>query len=164
MLFRSVGFQTNAKVSGADDHARGVIENALKKAFAPEFLNRIDDVIMFNSLSKENIHKIIDVELVHLYKRLAELGYKIQLSEEAKDFLSDKGYDSNYGARPLKRAIQKYLEDPLAEEIIKSELHEGDTIDVTCEKDAVALKINVIKANTPPPPAKSGSSRKKKEE
>lgn len=158
-----VGFQTTAKTTGADDHARGVIENALKKAFAPEFLNRIDDVIMFNSLSKENIHKIIDVELVHLYKRLAELGYKIQMSDEAKDFLSDKGFDSNYGARPLKRAIQKYLEDPLAEEIIKSELHEGDTIDVTCEKDAVALKINVIKANTPPP-AKSGSSRKKKDE
>lgn len=159
-----VGFQTTAKMTGADDHARGVIENALKKAFAPEFLNRIDDVIMFNSLSKEDIHKIIDVELVHLYKRLNELGYKIQLSEEAKDFLSDKGFDANYGARPLKRAIQKYLEDPLAEEIIKSELSEGDTIDVTCEKDAVALKINVIKANTPPPPAKSGSSRKKKDE
>ena len=104
-----------------------------------------------------------DVELVHLYKRLAELGYKIQLSEEAKDFLSDKGYDSNYGARPLKRAIQKYLEDPLAEEIIKSEMVEGDTIQVDLDKEKSELKISVIKATTPPPPAKTGG-RKKKEE
>ncbi len=159
-----VGFQTNAKTSGADDHTRGVIENALKKAFAPEFLNRIDDVVMFNSLTKEHIHKIIDVELVHLYKRLNELGYKIQLSEDAKDFISEKGFDVNYGARPLKRAIQKFLEDPLAEEIIKSELTEGDTIDVGFDKESGTLKITVIKPNTPPPPAKSGSSRKKKDE
>ncbi len=162
-----VGFQTSAKVSAVDDHARGVIENALKKAFAPEFLNRIDDVVMFNSLSKEDIHKIIDVELAHLYSRLNELGYKIQLNEDAKDFLSERGYDVNYGARPLKRAIQKFLEDPLAEEIINSELNEGDSIDVKYEKDATELKITIIKANTPPPtppPAKSGTSRKKKEE
>jgi ATP-dependent Clp protease ATP-binding subunit ClpC len=160
---QGVGFQTTAKMSGADDHTRGVIENALKKAFAPEFLNRIDDVVMFNSLDKEHIHKIIDVELVHLYKRIIELGYKLQLSTEAKDFISDKGFDANYGARPLKRAIQKYLEDPLAEEIIKAELVEGDTIDVQFDKETSTLKIAVIKA-TVPPPAKSGSGRKKKDD
>ena len=167
---QGVGFQTNAKLTGADDHTRGVIENALKKAFAPEFLNRIDDVVMFNSLDKEHIHKIIDVELVHLYKRLFELGYKIELSTDAKDFIAEKGFDVNYGARPLKRAIQKYLEDPLAEEIIKAELGEGDTIVVDFEKETSTLKISVVKANIPlpppptPPAAKTGTSRKKKEE
>jgi ATP-dependent Clp protease ATP-binding subunit ClpC len=160
---QGVGFATNAKVTGADDHSRGVIENALKKAFAPEFLNRIDDVVMFNALDKEHIHKIIDVELQHLYKRIAELGYKLQLSTDAKDFIADKGYDANYGARPLKRAIQKYLEDALAEEIIKSEMSEGDIIDVQFEKETSTLKIAITKA-TAPPPAKSGSGRKKKEE
>jgi ATP-dependent Clp protease ATP-binding subunit ClpC len=159
---QGVGFQTTSKSSQADEHARGVVENALKKAFAPEFLNRIDDVVMFNSLSKEDIHKIIDVELVHLYKRVQELGFKIVLSEDAKDFIADKGFDQNYGARPLKRAIQKYLEDPLAEEIIKSEISEGDTIDVTFDKDKSELKIAVVKAAAPPP-AKSGSGRKKKD-
>jgi ATP-dependent Clp protease ATP-binding subunit ClpC len=164
---QGVGFQTSAKVTGADDHSKGVIESALKKAFAPEFLNRIDDVVMFNSLTKEHIHKIIDVELVHLYKRIAELGFKLELSTEAKDYISDKGFDSNYGARPLKRAIQKYLEDPLAEEIIKAELLPGDTIVVNFDKESNNLKIAVVKANTPPalpPPAKSASTRKKKEE
>src|SRR5262249_17941436 len=121
---QGVGFSTNAKAAAFGEHSKGVIENALKKAFAPEFLNRIDDVVMFNSLTKEHIFKIIDVELVHLYKRITELGYKIKLSDEAKDFISEKGYDVNFGARPLKRAIQKYLEDPMAEEIIKSEMSE----------------------------------------
>ncbi len=158
---QGVGFQTTAKSSQADEHSRGIIENALKKAFAPEFLNRIDDVVMFNSLEKEHIHKIIDVELVHLYKRIAELGYKINLTAEAKDFIADHGYDQNYGARPLKRAIQKYLEDPLAEEIIKSELAEGDTIHVGLNKEKQELTITVQKASSTPP-AKSGSGRKKK--
>ena len=160
---QGVGFATAAKASSSEEYSKGVIENALKKAFAPEFLNRIDDVVMFNSLTKENIHKIIDVELVHLYKRITELGYKIKLSDEAKDYISDKGFDANFGARPLKRAIQKYLEDPMAEEIIKSEMSEGDTIQVDFEKDKPELKITVIKAATPPPPAKTGG-RKKKEE
>jgi ATP-dependent Clp protease ATP-binding subunit ClpC len=160
-----VGFATASKTNQSDEHARGVIENALKKAFAPEFLNRIDDVIMFNQLTKENIHKIIDVELLHLYKRINELGYQLTLTEEAKDYIADRGYDVNYGARPLKRAIQKHLEDPLAEEIIKAELTEGDVIEVSLEKESGNLKINVVKPNaTPPPTTKSGSSRKKKEE
>lgn len=160
---QGVGFQTSSKTAQADDHSRGIIESALKKAFAPEFLNRIDDVIMFNQLEKEHIHKIIDIELIHLYKRIAELGYKIQLSDEAKDFIADRGYDSNYGARPLKRAIQKYLEDPLAEEIIKSNLVEGDILQVNLNKETKVLDLEVIKATPPtPPPAKTGTGRKKK--
>lgn len=152
---QGVGFATTSKTNQADEHARGVIENSLKKAFAPEFLNRIDDVVIFNGLSQEDIFKIIDLELEHLYKRVNELGYKVKLSEEAKEFLTDKGYDSNFGARPLKRAIQKYVEDPMAEEIIKGELNEGDTLEVIKDPDAEALKISVIK---PPKP------KKKKEE
>ena len=167
---QGVGFSTLSKLTGAEDHSKGVIESALKKAFAPEFLNRIDDVVLFNSLSKEHIHKIIDVELLHLYKRVEELGYKLTLTTEAKDFISEKGYDVSFGARPLKRAIQKFLEDPLAEEIIKAELVEGDTIEVIFDKESTSLKISVVKAEaapapTPtPPPAKASSSRKKKEE
>ncbi|TAH44015.1 MAG: ATP-dependent Clp protease ATP-binding subunit [Bacteroidetes bacterium] len=162
---QGVGFSTSTKVSQADEHSRGVIESALKKAFAPEFLNRIDDVVMFNSLEKEHIHKIIDIELTKLYGRLTELGYKIDLSSEAKDFIADHGYDHNYGARPLKRAIQKYLEDPLAEEIIKTELGEGDTLMVNLDKEKSELIITVQKAMSNPPatpPTKSGSGRKKK--
>jgi ATP-dependent Clp protease ATP-binding subunit ClpC len=115
-----VGFATGAKQDLSGDHAKGVIENALKKAFAPEFLNRIDDVVMFNSLSREDIHKIIDIELDKLYGRVSQLGYTINITDKAKDFIVDKGFDQAYGARPLKRAIQKFIEDPLAEEIIKS--------------------------------------------
>jgi ATP-dependent Clp protease ATP-binding subunit ClpC len=141
-----VGFNTSARMASAETSARGVIENALKKAFAPEFLNRIDDVIMFNQLGREHIHQIIDIELKNLYKRLEELGYKIKVSEDAKDFISDKGYDSNFGARPLKRAIQKYLEDPLAEEIIKNKLSEGDTIDIGFDKEKQEVTIAIQKA------------------
>lgn len=153
-----VGFSTSAKTAQMDDHARGVIENALKKAFAPEFLNRIDDVVVFNQLNKEDIVRIIDIELEKLYSRITALGYKIKLSDDAKDFLADKGYDQSYGARPLKRAIQKYVEDMLAEEIIKAELQEGDSIEVVFDKETNALKANISKAT---PPAKP---KKKKEE
>ena len=142
---QGVGFTTSAKKDGEGDHSKGVIENALKKAFAPEFLNRIDDVVIFNSLSREDIHKIIDIELNSLYGRINGLGYTIKVSDEAKDFISDKGYDSQFGARPLKRAIQKYLEDPLAEEIIKSNLSEGDVIDVDFDKEKEEIKIKVNK-------------------
>lgn len=152
---QGVGFGTSAKTSQADDHSRSVIESSLKKAFAPEFLNRIDDVVVFNSLSKEDIFKIIDLELESLYKRVGELGYKVKLTDEAKEFLTDKGYDSNFGARPLKRAIQKYIEDPMAEEIIKGQLAEGDTIELGWVKDTEQLSINIVK-----PP----KQKKKKEE
>ncbi len=155
---QGVGFSTAAKKEVEDDHSKGVIEGALKKAFAPEFLNRIDDVVMFNSLTRDDIHKIIDIELNSLYGRIHGLGYQIKVSEEAKDFISDKGYDVQFGARPLKRAIQKYLEDPLAEEIIKSNLSEGDTIDVDFDKDKQEIKIKITK------PKESKPKKTKKEE
>jgi len=140
---QGVGFTTNAKALQADTHSRGVIENALKRAFAPEFLNRIDDVIVFNSLTKENIFKIIDIELKSLFSRVHDLGYGIELTETAKDFIADRGYDSNFGARPLKRAIQKYLEDPIAEEILKGELVAGDVMEVDYVAETEEIKILV---------------------
>tara|TARA_B100000674_G_scaffold57075_1_gene39767 strand:+ start:7380 stop:9947 length:2568 start_codon:yes stop_codon:yes gene_type:complete len=141
-----VGFNTSAKLSAADEHAKSVITNALKKSFAPEFLNRIDDVILFNSLSKEDIHKIIDIELAKLFSRVDDLGFKIQLTDEAKDYIANKGYDKEYGARPLKRAIQKYLEDALAEEILSSKLSEGDTVKVDFDEKNSEIKMKVTKA------------------
>lgn len=143
-----VGFGTKAKEEARDENSKVVIQNALRKAFSPEFLNRIDDMIMFKSLGKNEILKIIDLELEKLYGRINGLGYKVSLTEEAKDFIVDKGYDEKFGARPLKRAIQKYIEDPLAEEIIKSNLQEGDTISLAYETGADALKVDVIKAET----------------
>ena len=141
---RGVGFGTQARIDAHDEVSKGVIESALKKAFAPEFLNRIDDVVMFNSLQKEDIHKIIDIELAHLFSRVNGLGYTIKITDAAKDYIVEKGYDANYGARPLKRAIQKYLEDPMAEEIIKSNLSEGDEIEIDYnkEKDEVVVSTN----------------------
>ena len=128
-----------------DEVSKGVIESALKKAFAPEFLNRIDDVIMFNSLQKEDIHKIIDIELASLFGRVNGLGFVIKISDAAKDYIVEKGYDVNYGARPLKRAIQKYLEDPMAEEIIKCGLTEGDEIEVDYDKEKDAIVVSTHK-------------------
>jgi len=153
---QGVGFGTSAKKDSADDNSKGIVENALKKAFAPEFLNRIDDVIMFSSLEKQDIHKIIDIELAKLYGRLVSLGYNVQLTEEAKNFIEEKGYDIQYGARPLKRAIQKYVEDPLAEEIIKNAPVEGDIIEVGFDKEKQDIVVTVIK----PKPEK----KKKKDE
>jgi len=138
---QGVGFSTTAKADQADTHSRSVIESALKKAFAPEFLNRIDDVVVFNSLGKEEIFKIIDIELKSLFGRISDLGYQIQLTDAAKEFIAEKGYDSNFGARPLKRAIQKYLEDPIAEEILKGDLHEGDTLEIDLDAETKELKI-----------------------
>ncbi|HRQ85403.1 MAG TPA: AAA family ATPase, partial [Flavobacteriales bacterium] len=140
-----VGFGTKAKMEGTAESNRGIVEKALKKAFAPEFLNRIDDIIMFNSLKREDIHKIIDIELGYVYKRINELGYEIKLTDEAKDFLGDKGYDEKFGARPLKRAIQKYIEDPMAEEIINQGVEEGDKITVSLNKDKTDVSIKVTK-------------------
>ena len=142
---QGVGFGTSAKKAGANSHAKGVIEKALKKAFAPEFLNRIDDVILFNSLEKEDIHKIIDIELKALFSRVDEMGYNLKIDETAKEFIAEKGFDTNFGARPLKRAIQKYLEDTLAEEIINAHLEEEDTIKVSLDKDKLELKMKILK-------------------
>jgi len=120
----------------------------LKRAFAPEFLNRIDDVVLFNTLSRDDIHKIIDIELKGLYNRVGALGFGIKLSDAAKDYVLERGYDIQFGARPLKRAIQKYLEDPMAETIIKSSMVEGDmmVVDVDKESDEITVSIKKKKA------------------
>ena len=131
-----VGFGTSAKKSNTDARARATIESALKKAFSPEFLNRIDDIIIFNALEKEDIKKIIDLELNKLYKRLEKLNYSIQLTDDAKDFIAEKGWDKDFGARPLKRAIQKYIEDLLAEMLVNKQFTEGEE---------VVLKLNEAK-------------------
>ncbi|MCR9227544.1 MAG: ATP-dependent Clp protease ATP-binding subunit [Flavobacteriaceae bacterium] len=147
---QGVGFGTAAKKAQADDHQKSVIENALKKAFAPEFLNRIDDVVVFNSLEREDIHKIIDIELNKLYKRIKEIGYDLTLSDKAKDYIADKGFDKQYGARPLKRAIQKYIEDTLAEEIVNYKLEEGDIIFMDLDEKKEELTIKIEKAEKSP--------------
>lgn len=144
-----VGFGTAAQKAQEDANAKAVIQNALKKAFAPEFLNRIDDVVVFNTLEKADINKIIDIELAHLYVRIKDLGYNLKLTKKAKDYIADKGFDKQYGARPLKRAIQKYIEDALAEEIISSQIEEGDTIYMDLDKKADKLLIKVEKAEKP---------------
>ncbi len=146
---QGVGFNTTAKKSAKTTYAQGVIESALKKAFAPEFLNRIDDVIIFEPLEKEDIHKIIDVELVDLYKRIQEMGYTIVVTDKAKDFIVDKGWDEQFGARPLKRAIQKYIEDELAEEIIKTKLTQGDEIRVEFDVKKEEITFKIKKTNKP---------------
>ncbi|PCJ83289.1 MAG: Clp protease ClpC [Flavobacteriales bacterium] len=158
---QGVGYSTSAKQDASDEYAKGVIEKALKKAFAPEFLNRIDDVVIFDSLKKEHIFKIIDIELDHLYSRIQELDYEIELSKDAKEFIANKGYDEQYGARPLKRAIQKYLEDPLAEEIIKSKLERGDVINVGFDKKKEEINIKITKSKKP---TKKDSSKKEETE
>ncbi|SMG12010.1 ATP-dependent Clp protease ATP-binding subunit [Arenibacter troitsensis] len=143
---QGVGFGTSAKKAQADTHQKSVIENALKKAFAPEFLNRIDDVVVFNALEREDIHRIIDIELKKLYLRIKDIGYDLQLTDKAKDYIAEKGFDKQYGARPLKRAIQKYIEDALAEEIVNSKLEEGDTIQMDLNEAKEELTINIKKA------------------
>lgn len=155
-----VGFGTAARQAAKDDDQKTVIQNALRKAFSPEFLNRIDDMILFKSLSRESIHKIIDLELVHLYKRIEELGYNIKIDKNSKDFIVDKGYDEKFGARPLKRAIQKYVEDPLAEKIINASITEGDTIEITLNKEKDALITKVVKGKS----KKEDKKEDKKEE
>jgi ATP-dependent Clp protease ATP-binding subunit ClpC len=139
-----VGFATASRMENAEENNKAVIEKALKRTFSPEFLNRIDDVVVFNSLTKENIFEIIDILMKGVMKRLTNLGFSMELTEEAKNFIADKGYDSQFGARPLHRAIQKYLEDPLAEEILNMSIKAGDimvaNLDETKEKIKFTLK------------------------
>ena len=147
---QGVGFGTAARTASADENAKSIIENALKKAFAPEFLNRIDDVIVFNALEKEHIDLIIEIELKKLYARIADLGYKLNLSDKAKAFIADKGFDKQFGARPLKRAIQKYVEDALAEEIIISKIGQGDEIYMDlADETSDELTVTVQKSQEP---------------
>lgn len=137
-----VGFATSSKLANVEENSKAVIEKALKRTFAPEFLNRIDDVVVFNTLNQEHIHQIIDIVMQGVYKRLSALGYNLELTEKAKSFISEKGYDQQFGARPLHRAIQKYLEDPLAEEILNLKVAEGDTIvaDLDSDKNLIVFK------------------------
>lgn len=141
-----VGFATTNKVSNTDKDTKMVIETQLKKFFSPEFLNRVDEVIVFNSLSKEDILKILDLRMVKLLKRIEDIGYKINLTKSAREFLAEKGFDPDFGARPLNRALQKFLEEPLAEEILKGDVKEGDEIKVDRKKDAEELTLSVPKA------------------
>ena len=127
---QGVGFSTMAKTAQAEEYERSVVEGALKKVFAPEFLNRIDDVVMFNALDKDNIKGIVQVELQKLLDRVKGLGYSLRITDKAKDFIAEKGYDKQFGARPLKRTIQRFIEDEIAEKIVLGEVREGDTISV----------------------------------
>jgi ATP-dependent Clp protease ATP-binding subunit ClpC len=138
-----VGFATASKVESQEEANKAVIEKALKRTFSPEFLNRIDDVIIFNSLTRENIFEIIDILMKGVMKRLSNLGFQLELSQEAKDFIADKGYDSQFGARPLHRAIQKYLEDPLAEEILNMSIKAGDTLIAELDKENQKIKFKL---------------------
>jgi len=137
-----IGFATKSRVENQDDMVKSTIQNALKKTFSPEFLNRLDDVIVFNSLAREDIHKIIEISLKKLFSRITSIGYSMELTDKAKDFLAEKGYDQQYGARPLNRAIQKYVEDPLAEEILKGTMSEGDVILVDHEENSEYLSFS----------------------
>ncbi len=143
-----IGFTSSSKRESEEEHMKSTIQNALKRAFSPEFLNRLDDVIVFNSLQREQIHKIIDITLKKLFERIIQLGYNVELTDKAKDFLADKGYDHQFGARPLNRAIQKYLEDPVAEEILKGEVEEGGTIlaDYDGKDEQLIIKVKKPKA------------------
>jgi ATP-dependent Clp protease ATP-binding subunit ClpC len=136
-----VGFATASRSSQSEEMSKNVLSKALKRTFSPEFLNRIDDVIIFNSLDKANIHSIIDIALKDVTKRLLDLGYELKLTEAAKDFVAERGYDPQFGARPLHRAIQKYIEDPLAEEILKASAKKGDTFEFDFVKDADELTV-----------------------
>ncbi len=151
-----VGFATATRQQNADENNKAVIEKALKRTFSPEFLNRIDDVIIFNALTKDHIFSIIDILMKGVMKRLTSLGFSLELTAEAKDFIADKGYDSQFGARPLHRAIQKYLEDPLAEEILNMNIKNGDIMVASLDKEqgkiVFSLKEQELKEE-----AKSGS-------
>ncbi len=138
-----IGFATKSKEGQIDDIMKGTIQNALKRAFAPEFLNRLDDVIIFNPLVKADLFRIIDITLSKVFNRISEIGYHVELTDKAKEFLSEKGFDPQYGARPLSRAIQKYMEDPLAEEILNGKVKEGDNIsaDYNKEKGEIFFKV-----------------------
>ncbi|MBA4054146.1 MAG: Clp protease ClpC [Marivirga sp.] len=145
-----IGFASAAKRENDEEHMKTTIQNALKRAFSPEFLNRLDDLIVFNSLQREHIHRIIDLTLRKLFDRIIQIGYNVELTDKAKDFLAEKGYDHQFGARPLNRAIQKYLEDPVAEEILKGEVEEGGTIlaEYDGKGDVLTIKVKKAKASS----------------
>jgi ATP-dependent Clp protease ATP-binding subunit ClpC len=140
---RGLGFETAAQKAQSSDIEKGVIEKELKKTFSPEFLNRIDDIVIFNSLGQKDIRKIVDIELKDLILRIQKLGYEIEITEDAKGFLSEEGFDSKYGARPLNRAIQKHVEDLIAEHVVNNSLKEGDQIIVNRNKEGKVLELEI---------------------
>ncbi|MEL7341066.1 MAG: AAA family ATPase, partial [Bacteroidota bacterium] len=143
---QGLGFETKARNEQADEMMRSTIEGAMKKAFRPEFLNRIDEVIIFNELEREHIMEIIDLQLKSVFARIEEKGFKIELTEVGKDYIADKGFDKKFGARPLQRAIQKYLEDPIADEILESDAAPGDTmvVDYDQKEDKITVAIKKV--------------------
>ena len=141
---QGVGFATQSRREASSEYARSIIENALKKTFAPEFINRIDDIVIFDPLEREAIHQIIDLELSNLFERVGQMGFSIEVTDKAKDFIVEKGWDSQYGARPLKRAIQKYIEDELAEAIISAQTKTGDHILVDFKENEDRLEITTL--------------------
>lgn len=143
-----VGFATASRIQNAEENNKAVIEKALKRTFSPEFLNRIDDIVIFNTLEKEHIFQIIDILMKGVLKRLATLGFTLELTEEAKNFIADKGYDQQFGARPLHRALQKYLEDPLAEEILNMHIKNGDILIADFDKEEQKIKFTLKGSST----------------
>ena len=139
---KGVGFSSGNVIDGINsEYSRGILQKALNKTFSPEFLNRVDDIVIFDQLSKESINKIIDIDMKDFYKRIEELGYTLVVDDEAKSFIAEKGYDVQYGARPLKRAIQTYLEDEIAELILSGELKKGDVIEAALDKENNKIKL-----------------------
>lgn len=139
---KGVGFSAGNAIDNINnEYSRGIIQKALNKTFSPEFLNRIDDIVTFDQLSRESINKIIDIDMSDFNNRIKELGYTLVLTDEAKGFIADKGYDIQFGARPLKRAIQTYLEDEIAELILTGNLKEGDIIEATLDKETNKIKV-----------------------
>ncbi len=144
---KNMGFQTASSILNEETKAREIIEKALKKKFRPEFLNRIDEAIVFNSLTEEDIHKIIHVEIAKLEERISEMNYKLKISKDAIEFLAKQGYDEAYGARPLARAIQHYVEDPVADEILNENIKEGETISITFDKEKEEIVVKPTKSS-----------------
>ena len=143
---KGVGFNLTTEVEIGSEYSRGVIQKALNRTFSPEFLNRVDEIISFDQLSKDSIKKIIDLELKGLFGRVTAMGFHLELSPEAKDFIAERGYDVQFGARPLKRAIQRYLEDELADIVLSGELREGDTILMVLNEAGDSVKASVRRA------------------
>jgi ATP-dependent Clp protease ATP-binding subunit ClpC len=141
---QGLGFATQTRTENAEENSKALIQRALRKTFSPEFLNRIDDVVIFNSLTQDEIHHIIDISLTGLLKRIADMGFKFSLSDEAKEFVGTKGYDPQYGARPLNRAIQKYIEDPMAEFLLNNQVAEGSHLraHLNEEKDGLFISLH----------------------
>ena len=136
-----IGFETKSRTDNINENLNSTIDKALQRTFNPEFINRLDDIIIFNSLTKDDLYKIIDINLQKLYLKANEIGYSIKLTDKAKDFLIEKGYNPKYGARPLERAIQKYLEDVIAEEILSGELKKGDIIIANYDSKSKSIKV-----------------------